>query len=831
MAKHARLKTKKSTRAIASTSILALACSPVVFMAGASFGASASSECTDLTSSGDKVTAKFLDNGVCELSFRSTSEVSVTIPSWATKLSTVLVGGGGGAQTGEGEGFDKTGGGGGMYASRDDLVASPGGQTLKVTVGAGGASAVLGSQGDGANTEVLTSSNVSLLVAKGGKAGTNSLGGDSWDAGFADDFAEGDADTVSSGTSGEGTMGGNGVEGVPIVFALDFFGAGSYLDTDLWQEESDILTGEDLLTFEFGTGGEVSTSALSLLDGSGAGGSVTSFGGGSSIDGADGIVIMRFSSPEVIFASNGAAGTMATQYPGGAENLNAVSFTRQGFSFAGWATNPDGTGTTYADEASVTFTGSQTLYAQWTQDAAITTCNINQASFEFDRAVASGALTTEISQPDANGDSVRNIGVGAEDGDYLHYFDVGTGCGNQIDARVTVTELLNQKSNEIDKIDDASGTAGRNVWLNTDAESAASGDSYVEYKIEFLTGLTYEAGSGSALTVENLIMTTYDIDDYQYIESTEFDRYVLSTDTILTATATDNGLARLAELNGVSTSISTDGLTKTRATLEYDAVSSLTVRLGQIASAADENAAYYMDFSTGESWSGLEASPVVNPASTPPAPTPYTGPLPVKLNTVCVSADGGSAVLAGQRLSGITAATVSGKAVIVSDASSTSVSLTFPALAAGTYDVTYTSNSGTITHQDSLKVCSTGNTAGGTEPDAPAVDQGEADSKFYVYKRFSNYLGDRGGVVSSDRAAITAFVNANPGLNYVTCLGSTSGRPAIASDEALALARAKNACSIVEELVPGVTTRLATITGAGSGQFFRAVTLFGRGFN
>ena len=220
--------------------------------------------------------------------------------------------------------------------------------------------------------------------------------------------------------------------------------------------------------------------------------------------------------------------------------------------------------------------------------------------------------------------------------------------------------------------------------------------------------------------------------------------------------------------------------------------------------------------------------------ATPPAPAPYTGPLPVKLDTVCVPSTGGNATLSGQRLSGITAATVDGKAVTVSDATATSVKLAFPALQAGTYDVAYTSNSGNVTHQDSLRVCATGSTEAPTETETETgaesgVDLEGAPERFYVYKRFSNYRGDLGGVVNTDRAAITAFVNANPGLTYVTCLGSTSGTPAVASDEALALARAKNACSIVEELVPGVTTRLATITGAGKGQFFRAVTLFGRG--
>ena len=48
-----------------------------------------------------------------------------------------------------------------------------------------------------------------------------------------------------------------------------------------------------------------------------------------------------------------------------AGNLNANAFTRDEYTFAGWNTKADGTGTSYADKASITLTGSITLYAQW----------------------------------------------------------------------------------------------------------------------------------------------------------------------------------------------------------------------------------------------------------------------------------------------------------------------------------------------------------------------------------------------------------------------------------------------------------------------------------
>ena len=72
----------------------------------------------------------------------------------------------------------------------------------------------------------------------------------------------------------------------------------------------------------------------------------------------------------VTFNANGGTGTMAEQTISGTANLNENTFTREGYTFTGWNTAADGTGTSYADKASVTLTESITLYAQWQQDAA-----------------------------------------------------------------------------------------------------------------------------------------------------------------------------------------------------------------------------------------------------------------------------------------------------------------------------------------------------------------------------------------------------------------------------------------------------------------------------
>ena len=71
----------------------------------------------------------------------------------------------------------------------------------------------------------------------------------------------------------------------------------------------------------------------------------------------------------VTFNKNGGTGTMASQTftYNVAHNLTTNSFSRKGYTFAGWNTQANGTGTAYTDQQSVTLTTSGlTLYAQWT---------------------------------------------------------------------------------------------------------------------------------------------------------------------------------------------------------------------------------------------------------------------------------------------------------------------------------------------------------------------------------------------------------------------------------------------------------------------------------
>lgn len=76
----------------------------------------------------------------------------------------------------------------------------------------------------------------------------------------------------------------------------------------------------------------------------------------------------------VDFDANGGEGTMPTWTgkPNTSFDLPKNTFTREGYSFTGWNTKADGTGTSYADGETVNFSADTTLYAQWTVDPVIT---------------------------------------------------------------------------------------------------------------------------------------------------------------------------------------------------------------------------------------------------------------------------------------------------------------------------------------------------------------------------------------------------------------------------------------------------------------------------
>ncbi|HEY4152444.1 MAG TPA: InlB B-repeat-containing protein, partial [Pseudolysinimonas sp.] len=90
----------------------------------------------------------------------------------------------------------------------------------------------------------------------------------------------------------------------------------------------------------------------------------------------------------VTFNNNGGTGTMANEVNNIAAALTTDTFTRLGYTFSGWNTAANGSGTAYADSASYPFTADMTLYAQWTA--------LPNHTVTFNNNGGTGTMTNEV---------------------------------------------------------------------------------------------------------------------------------------------------------------------------------------------------------------------------------------------------------------------------------------------------------------------------------------------------------------------------------------------------------------------------------------------------
>ena len=102
------------------------------------------------------------------------------------------------------------------------------------------------------------------------------------------------------------------------------------------------------------------------------------------------------SNSSVSFNANGGSGSMTNQSASTATALSANTFTRSGYTFSGWNTAANGSGTAYADGASFSFSANTTLYAQWTATLANTGFNVSPMIFGGILFVAAGFALLKI---------------------------------------------------------------------------------------------------------------------------------------------------------------------------------------------------------------------------------------------------------------------------------------------------------------------------------------------------------------------------------------------------------------------------------------------------
>ncbi|MBR3871270.1 MAG: InlB B-repeat-containing protein [Paludibacteraceae bacterium] len=115
----------------------------------------------------------------------------------------------------------------------------------------------------------------------------------------------------------------------------------------------------------------------------------------------------------ISFDANGGAGSMSTSMTfgkGETKTLTANAFTRTGYTFTGWNTKADGTGTSYSDKQSITPTENLILYAQWEESKGTGTAN--------------GHDWVDLGLPSGTKWATTNVGASTPEG-YGNYYSWG----------------------------------------------------------------------------------------------------------------------------------------------------------------------------------------------------------------------------------------------------------------------------------------------------------------------------------------------------------------------------------------------------------------------
>lgn len=265
-------------------------------------------------------------------------------------------------------------------------------------------------------------------------------------------------------------------------------------------------------------------------------------------------------------------------------------------------------------------------------------------------AQSAQAITVDLNYGGVSFINPGNTDIGASNpavGFTYRYQNAVTINTQVIDAIVTVKDKTNATITQIDKGGTPSQSApdaNMNSWTDVTSTSGS-----VTYQIDFVEG-----GSNTPITLQNVAIAVWDIDNKQYAQFAGITSYKMASNTVLTAITNSSGVAagsyRFHDA-GNSSSDATDQPNWVE--VRYAQVNSLQIVLGATTSGA---ALYSIKFAP-ETWA--------NAVTTTPAATPYTitydgntstgGTVPASTTGTggqTVSANTGSLVKAGYYLAG-----------------------------------------------------------------------------------------------------------------------------------------------------------------------------------
>lgn len=366
-----------------------------------------------------------------------------------------------------------------------------------------------------------------------------------------------------------------------------------------------------------------------------------------------------------------------------------------------------------------------------------------------------------------------NFGAEVPEGWSFDYEDVAVGADKTLNAFLTVSvvnKLLDNVAHRVDRFRASRGFGNSNKWIQSRIyylalEQGDEDDRYVEYTLVFYDKSDPQK---TPVTVSNLSTTVYDIDAYQFFESTNVESYLLSLDTFLTASRLGDGSVRIAEMDGDGSDPEDDFA---RVTFKLANSNQFKFKLGisSLEEEPDGNATFGLDFSGGPAW---DVTPEENSVTQVNNNQVNNNPGPaVTFRSVSFDANGGT-----------------GTALSVSAYTSTALpphSLVRPGFTFNGWN-TKADGSG-VSYADQ-----------GTHPfDTDVILYAQwvpVKVEVKIKKYISTFAADKAVLTKNMRTQIAAWVKKLPKDSTITCQGSTSGSKVTAFDRRLASNRAKNVC-------------------------------------
>jgi uncharacterized repeat protein (TIGR02543 family) len=304
-------------------------------------------------------------SGETVLTFTTVGSCDLTLPTAVTSVRVLVVGGGGSGAGGISGSWFGAGGGGGAVVENQTFTVTPD-VAIPVTVGAGGIKSLYNTTYTSANFDLRSGSSsvFGSITAGGGKSAINS--------------------TPAGGVSGNGNAGGIAT---PKVYPWGYGGAGAGEPGNEKSPGAGVISNISGTSLEYGGGGNgnsgspaanprpgAGSQGVAALANRGGGGSQMpsdSYNGGA---GGSGVVIVRFIAQPITISYDGNGNTGGSA-PGNT-TVNAFASTSlatnsgtlviTNYTFSGWNTAANGSGTSYASGATgVSVNNNTTLYAQW----------------------------------------------------------------------------------------------------------------------------------------------------------------------------------------------------------------------------------------------------------------------------------------------------------------------------------------------------------------------------------------------------------------------------------------------------------------------------------